>query len=920
MNNINLNAFQSYRRATLFLCILLIAVNVASAQTPAPGIPKFAPRKSGLELERPTRAGAFYNVTGRRAAAFGYEHRALEAWVYPLKLIDEFALSFQIEGYPLEFRAADTLTRITTRPEATTFTYSHAAFTVRQTVFAPVDEPGIVMLLDVESVLPMTIMGSFRPRLRLSWPAGLMTGNLSWDEKAHAYFLTEETKRFVGVVGSPAARDTSVMPYQEEPRDVPARFVIETTPEVLRSQYIPIIIAGSVEGRDKAKAVYERLLNTTPALYEQTVAHYERLQQQTLDVTTPDARLNEAYAWAKVGVDKGLVANPMLGTGLVAGYRTSGESERPGFAWFFGRDALWTSFALNSVGDFATVRTALDFLKKFQRADGKIPHEISQAATLIPWFIDYEFPWASADATPLYVIAHADYYRASGDLTFLKANWNSITKAYRFTLATDTDNNGLIENTKFGHGWVEGGALYPPHEEVYMQGLWVAAARDLAELADVVGDQELATRARAAAERTRAAMEQTYWLPARGFYAFATKLPPKEPPKAEPGPNRARRQARMDELKGARLYDEDTVLPAVPLWFRTMQDERAQSEINHLGSAQMATDWGARIISDQSRLYDPLSYHYGSVWPLFTGWASMGAYAYGRAHVGYQALLANALLTYQNDQGFVTELLSGDFNAPFGRSSHHQVWSEAMVVTPMVRGLCGLEWTDAGRALRFAPQLPAAWDRVEARKVAVGQGALYDLALTRAPGRTIIKVMRHDAPSSRGANMATGRTRLMLAPAFPLDARLRSVVIRGRAVKFATTRAGDVQRAEVSLDLTGLPVEVVFNYNEGTDVYLEPTPLQPGAQSAGLRIITARADESSLRLALEGRGRRAYTLRVRTPYKLGAADGVTVEQDGGGDARLHVAFPGPSDAYVRRDLIIPLSRNTRVTRKSSKQD
>ena len=78
------------------------------------------------------------------------------------------------------------------------------------------------------------------------------------------------------------------------------------------------------------------------------------------------------------------------------------------------------------------------------------------------------------------------------------------------------------------------------------------------------------------------------------------------------------RQARLNELSSKRIYDEDTVLPAVPLWFQTMTDERAQSEIDHLGSGQMMTDWGARIISNQSRLYDPLSYHYGSVWPLFT--------------------------------------------------------------------------------------------------------------------------------------------------------------------------------------------------------------------------------------------------------------------------------------------------------------
>ena len=110
---------------------------------------------------------------------------------------------------------------------------------------------------------------------------------------------------------------------------------------------------------------------------------------------------------------------------------------------------------------------------------------------------------------------------------------------------------------------------------------------------------------------------------------------------------------------GARV-DEDTVLPAVPMWWRTLDPARADAELDRLGSASMATDWGHRILSERSELYDPLSYHYGSVWPLFTGWASMAAYRYGRPHVGYQALMANALLTESGTLGYVTELLSGD--------------------------------------------------------------------------------------------------------------------------------------------------------------------------------------------------------------------------------------------------------------------
>jgi glycogen debranching enzyme len=897
----------------LACCFLLFSQLVCATRAPAQvrdvSVPAFPLRKSGLELERAAQAGAFYAVTGRRAAAFGYEHRALEAWVYPLKILDDFRLSFQLERYPLEFAGTDTLARVNVRPEATTFTYSHAAFTVRQIIFAPLDEPGIVMLLDVQSALPLTVNVSFRPRLRLSWPAGLMTGSLSWDEKTRVYYITEETRRFAGVVGSPAARDVSVMPYQEEPRDTPARFRVEIPAGETRGNLVPIVIAGSVEGRERAKAAYDRLLASVPSLYEQTAAHYRRLAEETLAISTPNRELDEAFAWAKVGVDKGVVTNPLLGTGLVAGYRTSGESERPGFAWFFGRDALWTALALDAYGDFQTTRAALEFLKKFQRADGRIPHEISQSASLIPWFTDYEYPWASADATPLYVIAHADHFRASGDLKFLQANWDSILRAYRFAEATDTDANGLVENTKFGHGWVEGGALYPAHEEIYMQGLWVAASRDLAEMAAAMKSSETAARARANAERTRTATEQTYWLPSRGFYAFATKRPAAEAPEADPGPNRAARQARMNALRNATIYDEDTVLPAVPLWFKTLSDERAQTQIDQLGAGAIATDWGARLVSAESQLYDPLSYHHGSVWPLFTGWASMGAYMYGRPHVGYQALMANALLTRQGAEGYVTELLSGDFNAPFGRSSHHQVWSEAMIVTPAVRGLLGLETTNAGRALRFAPQLPADWDKIAVSHVPFGD-ARYALNYERTPGRIRITFKRQTpdkAATAKSANDAPGANNISVAPALPLDARVRGVTLQGRPATFTTARAGDVQHPEITF-VAGQPeTEIVFDYDEGTDVYLAPRAPARGATSEGLRILRARAGADALNLLLEGRSGHSYTLGVRTPHKLGSAPGVLIKDDDGrGDAQLVVQFGASAQKYLRREINIPL--------------
>jgi hypothetical protein len=367
----------------------------------------------------------------------------------------------------------------------------------------------------------------------------------------------------------------------------------------------------------------------------------------------------------------------------------------------------------------------------------------------------------------------------------------------------------------------------------------------------------------------------------------------------------------MNELDKSKLVDEDTVLPAVPLWWHVLEDERAQSEIDHLGGGHVATDWGARIISDESRLYDPLSYHSGSVWPLFTGWASMGAYSYGRPHVGLQALMSNVLLQRQGALGYVTELLSGDFDAPFGRSSHHQVWSEAMTVTPLLRGLLGVEVEDAGTALSFAPQLPADWRFVSLRNIAAGN-SLLDIGLTRETGRTIINLRRRtrakqQTGDARASDSTAKTLRVRLAPALPLDARVRGVRLNGRAAKFGVSREGDVQRVEVAFDV-GEGAEVVILFEEGTDVYTTFEPPAPGARNESLRVLRSHAEPGALRLLLEGRGGRSYTLHLKTPFNAGNGEGFDATRVADDEYRLTVSFPSPTEGYVRRELIIPLKK------------
>jgi glycogen debranching enzyme len=702
------------------------------------------------------------------------------------------------------------------------------------------------------------------------------------------------------------------LPYQEQPRDVPVRFTIEPSDVEMRSSWIPIVIAASVTGAADAHAAYDRVLGGIPAFLQKNAEYYRRVLDTTVDVETPDPRVATFYRWAKVGMDKGVATDPLLGTGLVAGFRTSGDSERPGFAWFFGRDAMWTSLALTASGAFETTRAALAFLRRFQRDDGKVPHEISQSASLIPWFTAFPYAWASADATPLYIIGHADYWTASGDTAFIKEAWPSLVKAWRFSAATDSDQNGLIENTGVGHGWVEGGALYPAHEEIYLQGVWIEAQRGLSMMAEAIGETATAAAAREGAERTRQATERLYWQDPEHAYAFATKLPRTSRVEAEPGPRRDERQRALDALGPSHLLDERTVLTAVPLWWHELEAGRADLELDSIGSGAIATDWGDRILSNRSALYDPLSYHYGSVWPLFTGWASVAAYRYGRAHVGLQALMANVLLGDANALGYVTELLSGDFQAPFGRSSHHQIWSEAMVVTPVLRGLFGLA-TDRGPngdvTLTIAPQLPADWREFSLRRLRMGTASL-DVDFARHPG-TWTYTVRPSAPDAASATANTGATdatrSIVVGIAVPLDAAVTGARIDGRNLPVKNDGIeGDAHKFSVRVAWAGRQTEVSFLVREGSDVYRSFDRVPAGAKNQGLRILRSRANRGGLSVRVEGLAGTRPQLRLLSPRTLGQPPEGVRRLPGPGDPTLEISFDGPAGQYIRRDVELPL--------------
>ncbi len=850
--------------AHLLLGILLLHGSLAAA----PREPAGEPRVPALSLSRPVRPWEFLDAVGMRAGLFGREAGPFEAWIYPLKILREMTLQFKTADRVMP--AGPLARTVTVRPESADILYASDGFAVRQTLFVPVDEPGIVVLIEAESAGPLEVLVSFRRDVQLMWPAAPGATSMTWDDGLRAFVFGEEERRFFALFGSPSGRDPSPEYFTNQLSKEESSFSLGRIghgdgPKV-------VVIAASFRSEIEAAETYRRLAAGHADLRRRGAAHFAAYLGRTVRVDLPDRDLQAAYDWSRISLAQGMVANPFLGTGLVAGYGTSGIGARPGFAWFFGRDALWSSLALTAIGDFAGARTALEFLIKHQRDDGKMPHEIAQSAPFVRWFEDYPYGYASADATPLFLLAARDYAARSGDVAFVKENRASLVKAHEF-LRSMRDERGLARNRDVGHGWVEGGPLLPVRTELYQSGLGVAALRAMADLARMMGDEEKGEALDAEFARGKDLLNEAFWIPGKKIYAFA-----------------------LDE-KGRRV-ERASVLATVPMWFDLLDAEKAGAMIDRLAGADHAADWGMRIISSRSDLYDPAGYHFGSVWPLFTGWAAVGEYRYHRELPAFANLRANAALVPDGALGRATEVLSGDYYEPLSTSSPHQIWSSAMVISPLLRGLFGLDHDALAGRLTFSPHVPAAWDSFALDGLPLGD-AVLSLAYRRTSDAITLE-MRRDGP---------GEALLEFAPAVSPRAEILGVEVDGRPVphRLEATAVDQhvVARVPVGRERSVLTIRLRDDF--GLEV---PAGLPPlGEPGRNLRIVseTWTGDRGRLALEVEGLSGRRYEIAVRGADRITAVEGAELEATGGGAGRLLVRTPGAADrTWTRRTITIRL--------------
>src|SRR5271165_3450539 len=832
---------------------------------------------SGMTLTRAARNWQFLDAVGPHAGLFGREDGSFEAWIYPLKLFRDFNLKFRLGETVLDGSAIPR--SITVRPESSSVKYIYDSFTACATWFVPIDERAAIVEIEVDSFDPVAVEASFVPDVAWMWPASIGDADSKWDSQLRAFRFGSDHHVLWGIAGSAAANPlitTYSANYSAGHTDV-----FSFGPPAKGHATYRFVMAASFESQKAADDLYHKLLAADDSIVQQSRNYYSHYLENTVQLSLPDPGLQLAYDWARISTVQGLVDQPFAGKGLVAGYNISSGSHRPGFSWYFGRDSMWTALALNAIGDFATTRTALEFLQLYQRPDGKIPHEIAQTVKLIDWWKDYPYGTASADGTPLFIIGFEDYVRASGDVAFARDHWDSLWHAYQFLKSTYGP-NGLAQNLHVGHGWIEGGPLriIPGQQpgvsegeltgELYQAGVGAAGVEALASLARAIGKSDAAQALDQEATQQHATMEKLFWSPQTNSDGYA-----------------------LDSA--GKLIDKPSVLGTVPLWFGELDQHKSDLYLNQMAGPAHQADWGMRITSQQDPFYSPTGYHFGSVWPLFTGWASVAGYRYHRPLYGYTNLMANAQLAHDGSLGRVTEVLSGDYYTQLSTSTPHQIWSSAMVITPLVRGLLGLEVNALQSTVILAPHVPAEWNDFAIRNVKVGTTTL-DLTFHRTGDDMTLEVQRH----------GSGNVQFEFSPAFSLHAKVLDAEVNGHKATPKISANENDQHATVSLPITSDTTTLHLRVSDDFRIMYPFGPPADGAASSALKIVSEQWNNahSELRLEVAGVNGKSYQVPMfNAPSGIRVEGAIITKTESG--LSLEISFPpGVPIAYATRTVTL----------------
>jgi glycogen debranching enzyme len=417
----------------------------------------------------------------------------------------------------------------------------------------------------------------------------------------------------------------------------------------------------------------------------------------------------------------------------------------PWFATIFGRDSLIAAFQSLLVNP-GLARDTLRVLSRYQGREhsdwrdeepGKILHELRDGEMTRCGEVPFSPYYGSIDSTPLFLILLSETYNWTADDELVR---ELLPAAYRaldwIEQYGDLDHDGLVEYIRrsprglINQGWkdswdanmhVDGTVARPPIALIEVQGYVYDAKYRMASLLRSFGDPARAEKLKREAVDLARRVDRTYWMPGRGYYAMAL--------------DGAKQQLQVISSNPGHL-----------LFTRILNRERARAVVNRLMRDDMFTGWGWRTLSQGEKVFNPLSYHRGSVWPHDNSLIAhgMALNEFRRPALQIMTALFQAALNFREYR--LPELFCGvqrresDEPVHYPVSCSPQAWASGAMFL-ILTSILGIRPSAPRKELNVVnPELPEWLEFLHIRNLQIGQSRV-GLDFTRHGHRTFCNVV-----------------------------------------------------------------------------------------------------------------------------------------------------------------------------------